>query len=178
MIKQERSIFPNGNKTKVAITMSNELNYKSNPLNGVSLKQLITQIVEQYGYEILHAYLNLNCFKSNPSIPSSVNFLKKTEWAREKVEGFYLYQYKNLPSPSFSQQQVPPRDRIIPDDQVPGEPAELTLEDAELLREQNAEKAAEFDRKPTNKKSKPQKSNSPSSNAKAKNDPWAKFRHK
>ncbi len=159
--------------------MDNELNYKSNPLNGVGLKQLITEIVEQYGYDLLHAYLNLNCFKSNPSIPSSVNFLKKTEWAREKVEAFYLYQYKNLPSPTYKQQQVPPRDRIIPDDQIPGEPAELTFEDAKLLREENAKKASSYGQeppkankpiKPNNTKAKPSKS--------SKSDPWAKYRHK
>ncbi|NVK21337.1 MAG: DUF2132 domain-containing protein [Kangiellaceae bacterium] len=155
--------------------MSHEINYKNNPLNGVGLKQLVTEIVEYYGYEILHAYLNLNCFKSNPSIPSSVNFLKKTEWAREKVEGFYLYQYKNLPSPSYKQQQVPPRDRIIPDDQLPAEPAILTLEDAKRLREQNSNKAAEFDKNHSNKsKSQSQQRKKPN----PKNNPWAKFRHK
>ncbi len=155
--------------------MNNELNYKSNPLNGVGLKQLISEIVEHYGYEMLYAYLNLNCFKSNPSIPSSVNFLKKTEWAREKVEGFYLYQYKNLPSPSYKQQQVPPRDRIIPDDQIPGEPVELTLEDAELFREQNAQKAAEFDKSPAIKK---RTLSQIEQSAGQKNNPWAKYKHK
>ncbi|WP_251359815.1 VF530 family DNA-binding protein [Kangiella sp. TOML190] len=153
--------------------MNNELNYKSNPLNGVSLKKLVTEIVEHYGYEILYAYLNLNCFKSNPSIPSSVNFLKKTGWAREKVEGFYLYQYKNLPSPSYKHQQVPPRDRIIPEDQIPSEPAELTLESAELLREQSAKKSLEFS-KDLKSKSSNRKKASPST----KNNPWTKYRNK
>ena len=71
-----------------------DINYKNNPLHGLSLVQLLTEIVDHYGFEILYAYLNINCFKNNPSIESSVKFLKKTDWAREKVEGFYLYQYK------------------------------------------------------------------------------------
>lgn len=148
-------------------------NYKSNPLNGVSLKQLITEIVDHYGYEILYAYLNLNCFKSNPSIPSSVNFLKKTEWAREKVEGFYLYQYKHLPSPSYKQQQVSPRDRIIPDDQKPSKPAELSLKEAEELREASVKKAQNYRQEHSNK------ANSRTKNSKIDpNNPWAKYRHK
>jgi uncharacterized protein (DUF2132 family) len=125
--------------------MSTEINYKSNPLNGVGLKNLVTEIVEHYGFQILFAYLNINCFKNNPSIASSVKFLKKTDWAREKVEAFYMYQYKNLPNASSEQFLLPPRDRIVPDDHMPGTPAELSLEDAEQLSEERAEKAAAWD---------------------------------
>lgn len=124
--------------------MSDEVNYKNNPLHGLSLKNLLEEIVEHYGFEILYAYMNINCFKTNPSVASSVKFLKKTEWAREKVEGFYLYQYKNLPRPSSDQFTVPPRDRIIPDGHIPGEPAELSVEDAARLQAKRAKKAAEF----------------------------------
>lgn len=123
--------------------MNKEINYKNHPLHGVSLKTLLIELVDQYGFEILFAYLNINCFKTNPSIDSSVKFLKKKDWAREKVEAFYLYQYKNLPRASAEQFELPPRDRIIPDGQTPGEPAALSLEDAERLREKRAKKAAE-----------------------------------
>ena len=126
--------------------MNTEINYKSNPLNGVGLKKLVTEIVEHYGFQILFAYLNINCFKNNPSIASSVKFLKKTDWAREKVEAFYMYEFKNLPKPSPEQFALPPRDRIVPDDQTPGMPAELTLEDAEQLSEERSVKAAAWDR--------------------------------
>ena len=68
--------------------MNDEINYQSNPLHGVGLKTLLTEIVEHYGFKILNAYLNINCFKTNPSIESSIKFLKKTDWAREKLEGF------------------------------------------------------------------------------------------
>ena len=100
--------------------MSNEINYKNNPLHGVGLKRLLIEIVGQYGFEILFAYLNINCFKTNPSIDSSIKFLKKTDWAREKVEVFYLYEFKNLPGASSEQFSLPPRERIIPEDQAPG----------------------------------------------------------
>jgi uncharacterized protein (DUF2132 family) len=122
--------------------MNIETNYENNPLHGVSLKKLLTEIVDHYGFEILFAYLNINCFNNNPSIDSSEKFLKKTDWAREKVEAFYLYQFKNLPRASAEQFELPPRDRTIPQGQTPGEPAELSLEDAERLREKRAKKTA------------------------------------
>ena len=122
--------------------MSNEINYKNNPLHGVGLKILLIEIVDQYGFEMLFSYLNINCFKTNPSIDSSVKFLKKMDWAREKVEAFYLYEFKNLPGASSEQFLLPPRERIIPEDQTPGNPKELSFEDAERLREKRANKSA------------------------------------
>ena len=124
--------------------MDNEINYKSNPLHGVSLKTMLTELVDHYGFEILYAYLYNNCFRTNPSIASSVKFLNKTDWARENVEAFYLYQFKRLPRASAEQFLLPPRDRVIPADQVPGPPAELSLEDAEQLRAKREKKADGF----------------------------------
>jgi uncharacterized protein (DUF2132 family) len=126
--------------------MSHDTDYQNNPLHGVSLKQLVTEISEHYGFKILFAYLNINCFANNPSVESAVKFLKKTDWARQKVEAFYLYQFKSLPRASAEQFELPPRDRIVPADQQPGQPAELSLEDAERLREKRAKKAALHDR--------------------------------
>ena len=126
--------------------MSDEVNYQNNPLHGLSLKNLLIELVDHYGFELLYAYLLLNCFRSNPSIDSSVNFLKKTDWAREKVEALYLYDFKSLPRASSEEFEIPPRDRIIPDGQTPGAPRELTLEDAEQLQEKRVKKAAEHDR--------------------------------
>ena len=123
--------------------MTAETNHTHNPLHGVGLKDVLTEIVDHYGFEILFAYLNINCFKTNPSIDSSVKFLKKTDWAREKVEAFYLYEFKNLPRASSEQFLLPPRDRIVPKNQTPGEPTELSLEDADRLREKRAKKSAE-----------------------------------
>ncbi len=125
--------------------MNTEINYKSNPLNGVGLKSLLIEIVDHYGFQILFAYLNINCFKNNPSIESSVKFLKKTDWARNKVEAFYLFKYKNLPKASSEQFSLSPRELIFADDQTPGTPAELSLEEAGQLSEERAVKAALWD---------------------------------
>ena len=122
--------------------MSTEINYKNNPLHGVGLKNILIEIVDHYGFELLFAYLNINCFKTNPSIDSSVKFLKKTDWAREKVEAFYLYEFKNLPRASSEQFLLPPRDRIVPKHQRSGKPTELSLDDAERLREKRAKRSA------------------------------------
>lgn len=157
--------------------MNIEIDYKNNPLHGVSLKKLVTEIVNHYGYEILFAYLNINCFNNNPSIDSSVKFLKKTDWAREKVEAFYLYQFKSLPRASAEQFELPPRDRIIPQDQTPGEPAELSLEDAERLHEKRARKAAM--RGPeAGRRSRPDNgvSNYSGASVYRESDPWAKWK--
>lgn len=130
--------------------MSSANIYENNPLHGIGLEQVLTELVDHYGFEILDAYLNLNCFKNNPSIKSSVKFLKKTEWAKDKVEGFYLYQFKSLPRADDSQFELPPRDRIVPADQKPGEPAELSFEDAERLRQKKAKKTRERSSTPDN----------------------------
>ena len=84
---------------------------KNNPLHGVKLEVLLTELVNHYSWESLANAMNLNCFKSNPSIKSSLKFLRKTPWAREKIEGFYLYEFK--------------RNRTIPLEQQPGSLAEI-----------------------------------------------------
>ncbi|MBL1275638.1 MAG: VF530 family DNA-binding protein [Ectothiorhodospiraceae bacterium] len=121
------------------------MKYKNNPLHSVGLKNLLIEIVDQYGFEILFAYLNINCFKTNPSIESSVKFLKKTDWARIKVEAFYLYEFKNLPKVSSDQFLIPPRERVIPEDQVPVNPKELSLDDAKILREKRENNSVEWE---------------------------------
>ncbi len=123
--------------------MHSQEQYENNPLHGVKLEDILTQLVDHYGWEILFAYLNLNCFKVNPSITSSIKFLQKTAWAKDKVEAFYMYQYKSLPLADDIQFKLPPRDRIVPMHQKPGSPAELSLEDAEKLRLKRAKKTRE-----------------------------------
>mgnify|MGYP000557236748 CR=1 FL=1 len=123
--------------------MTDEINYQNNPLHGVGLKDMLSQLVGHYGFDILNAYLNINCFKTNPSVAASVKFLKKTDWAREKVEIFYLYEFKNLPRVSSEQFKLPPRERIIPEGVTPKAPKVLSLEDAERLNEKRAEKTAQ-----------------------------------
>lgn len=157
--------------------MNTDINYQNNPLHGTSLKTVVTEIANHYGFKILFAYLNINCFNNNPSIESSVKFLKKTDWAREKVEAFYLYQFKSLPRASAEQFELPPRDRIVPPDQIPGEPAELSFEDADRLREKRAKKAAMHDAGEPRRTTQEARRSSPSRpQVAADADPWAKWR--
>lgn len=62
----------------------------NNPLHGVKLAEILQYLVSEYGWEELAEILKINCFKSNPTIKSSLKFLRKTPWAREKVENLYL----------------------------------------------------------------------------------------
>ena len=62
----------------------------NNPLHGVTLEVVVTKLVERYGWDGLAQRIDINCFKSDPSIKSSLKFLRKTQWARDKVERLYL----------------------------------------------------------------------------------------
>lgn len=61
-----------------------------NPLHGVTLEALLTELVAYYGWDGLAQRIDIRCFKSEPSIKSSLTFLRRTPWAREKVEALYL----------------------------------------------------------------------------------------
>lgn len=62
----------------------------NNPLHGKTLEMILTHLVDRYGWEELGERISINCFINNPSIKSSLTFLRKTPWAREKVEDLYL----------------------------------------------------------------------------------------
>jgi uncharacterized protein (DUF2132 family) len=62
----------------------------NDPLHGKTLQMIVTHLVEMYGWEELAKRIPINCFKSNPSINSSLKFLRKTPWARKKVEDLYI----------------------------------------------------------------------------------------
>lgn len=62
------------------------------PLHGITLQAILTELVEQFGWDGLAQRIDIRCFKSDPSIKSSLTFLRKTPWAREKVEALYLRQ--------------------------------------------------------------------------------------
>jgi len=62
----------------------------NDPLHGKTLQLIVTHLVEMYGWEELGRRIPINCFKSNPSINSSLKFLRKTPWARKKVEELYI----------------------------------------------------------------------------------------
>ncbi len=62
----------------------------NNPLHGITLEQVVTQLEAHYGWERLGEIIDIRCFNQNPSIKSSLKFLRKTPWARTKVEDLYL----------------------------------------------------------------------------------------
>jgi len=62
----------------------------NNPLHGVTLEQIVESLVEFYGWSDLGKRIDINCFRNDPSVKSSLKFLRKTPWARKKVEDLYL----------------------------------------------------------------------------------------
>lgn len=62
----------------------------NNPLHGIKLKDILEHLVDFYGWEVLGERIRIKCFNENPSVKSSLTFLRKTPWAREKVEALYL----------------------------------------------------------------------------------------
>lgn len=63
---------------------------KNNPLHGITLEMILTALVAHYGWKILRDKVEIRCFWNDPSIKSSLKFLRKTPWARKKVEELYL----------------------------------------------------------------------------------------
>ena len=72
--------------------MASQIN---NPLHGIKLEQIITELVAHYGWEYLGYNIKIRCFTHDPSVKSSLKFLRRTPWARTKVETMYLTMLKN-----------------------------------------------------------------------------------
>ena len=62
----------------------------NDPLHGITLEMIVTRLVDHYGWQRLGRKITINCFNKDPSIKSSLKFLRKTQWARKKVEALYL----------------------------------------------------------------------------------------
>jgi len=60
------------------------------PLHGITLESIINQLVQKYGWSEMGRRIPIRCFQLNPSVKSSLTFLRKTSWARKKVEGWYI----------------------------------------------------------------------------------------
>ena len=65
-------------------------NSSKDPLHGVTLQKIVEQLVDYYGFDTLSELIKIKCFTDNPSVKSSLTFLRKTPWARKKVEDLYL----------------------------------------------------------------------------------------
>lgn len=70
---------------------------QADPLHGVTLKAIVSSLVEHYGWEELGRRISIRCFTTDPSISSSLKFLRKTPWARDKVEALYLQTRRSEP---------------------------------------------------------------------------------
>lgn len=60
------------------------------PLHGITLQRILEQLIDYYGFDTLSELIKIKCFTDNPSIKSSLTFLRKTDWARKKVEELYI----------------------------------------------------------------------------------------
>ena len=67
-----------------------ENNTSKDPLHGITLQKIVEQLVEFYGFDTLGELIKIRCFNENPSVKSSLTFLRKTPWARKKVEELYI----------------------------------------------------------------------------------------
>lgn len=76
-----------------------------NPLHGITLEQMLHALVAHYGWPDLGQRIPVRCFTHDPSVASSLKFLRKTPWAREKVEGLYLYMLRDLKRGSATPRQ-------------------------------------------------------------------------
>ncbi len=79
-----------------------------NPLHGLTLQALVTALVEHYGWEGLGERIPVRCFTHDPSVASSLKFLRKTPWAREKVESLYLFMQRDIRRAAASRTDGPP----------------------------------------------------------------------
>lgn len=70
---------------------------KNNPLHGITLQKMLEQLVEFYGFDTLGELIKIKCFTDNPSVKSSLIFLRKTDWARKKVEELYIDSISKFP---------------------------------------------------------------------------------
>ena len=67
------------------------------PLHGITLQKIVEKLVDYYGFDTLGELINIKCFNENPTINSSLTFLRKTNWARKKVEELYIRTLPKLP---------------------------------------------------------------------------------
>jgi uncharacterized protein (DUF2132 family) len=76
-----------------------EKNQSKDPLHGITLKKILEDLEGYYGFDTLGEFIDIKCFTTNPSIKSSLTFLRKTDWARKKVEQLYVKTLPKLEQP-------------------------------------------------------------------------------
>ena len=91
-----------------AVAASAPATQTRNPLHGVTLEAIVTALVTHFGWDELGQRIPVRCFTQDPSLKSSLTFLRKTPWAREKVEGLYLYMLRQTRVKTPQNAQVKP----------------------------------------------------------------------
>ena len=86
---------PANNKTPEPATTAT-LKQPKNPLHGITLEVIVTALVTHFGWDALAQRIPVNCFRNDPSIKSSLTFLRKTPWARDKVESLYGFMLRDI----------------------------------------------------------------------------------
>ncbi len=124
--------------------MSTTEELKNSPLHGLSTETLLTELVDFYGWDVLDAGVDLKCFRIEPTIPSCLIFLKRAEWARNRVEDFYLYQFKGMPKASEAELALAPRERGFPKGVLPKESVPQTVKSVEKFYEEEEEPESTF----------------------------------
>ncbi len=76
--------------------MTDATEQPKNPLHGMTLEKIVTELADYYGWEGLGERINIRCFTHDPSVGSSLKFLRKTPWARDKVESLYLFMLRDM----------------------------------------------------------------------------------
>lgn len=92
-----------------------------NPLHGITLEMMLNQLVDHYGWEMLGRMIQINCFNFHPSIKSSLIFLRRTPWARAKVEELYLDSLPDMQRKPGAEAEAEPA-RLV-ENEAPAEPA-------------------------------------------------------
>jgi len=77
-----------------------EAKQSKDPLHGITLQKIVEQLVDYYGFDTLGELIKIRCFNDNPSVKSSLTFLRKTDWARKKVEELYIRSLPKFPKES------------------------------------------------------------------------------
>lgn len=78
-------------------------NQTNNPLHGLTLENIVMKLVDHYGWEALADRIRINCFRNDPSVKSSLKFLRRTPWAREQVENLYIATFASRDTPRSDQ---------------------------------------------------------------------------
>jgi uncharacterized protein (DUF2132 family) len=73
-----------------------EKQHSKDPLHGITLKSILEKLVDHYGFDTLGELVKIKCFNDNPSVKSSLTFLRKTDWARKQVEELYIQSLSKL----------------------------------------------------------------------------------